>query len=161
MQKRGMAIFLIFLGLIVFTFPALGLVPVAILAGFLVLMLGVGLIVAGIAEMGPDEGTSLGVPLLFLGFMALILGMGFTWSPALFNWIVGLIFWIIGLFLILEGVARILSRTGVNACGVKDIIIGILILLVGLFLASYTWLLGVLVGLWLLTTGIRMLTKKE
>jgi uncharacterized membrane protein HdeD (DUF308 family) len=159
MQKKGIALILIILGLIVIAFPALGLVPVAVLSGFLVLMLGIGLILAGIFEMGESEGTGMGISLFILGIIALILGIGFIFSPSLFSWVVGFIVWIIGLLIIIAGIVRILSKTGDNRCGVKDIIIGIIILFVGLFLATYTWLLGVLIGLWLLTTGIRMYSR--
>jgi membrane protein HdeD len=157
MQKKGIALILIILGLIAIAFPLLGLVPVAVLSGFLVLMLSIGLILAGIKEMGERKGASLGIPLLILGVIALILGIGFIFSPQLFAWVVGLIFWIIGIFLIIIGIVRILSMAGDNRCGIKDIILGIIILFVGLFLATYPWLLGVLIGLWLLSTGLRML----
>ena len=152
----GIALILIILGLIVIAFPLLGLVPVAVLSGFLVLMLGIGFILAGIKEMGEND-AALGILLLVLGIIALILGIGFIFNSALFAWVVGFIVWIMGLFLIITGIARILSKTGDNRCGVKDIIFGVIILFVGLFLATYTWLLGVLIGLWLLTTGLRML----
>jgi uncharacterized membrane protein HdeD (DUF308 family) len=122
-------------------------------------MLGIGLILAGIFEMGESEGTGMGISLFILGIIALILGIGFIFSPSLFSWVVGFIVWIIGLLIIIAGIVRILSKTGDNRCGVKDIIIGIIILFVGLFLATYTWLLGVLIGLWLLTTGIRMYSR--
>ena len=156
MQKMVTALILIILGLIVIAFPILGLIPIAVISGFLVLMLGIGLILTGISKLGEND-AALGILMLILGIIALILGIGFIFNPALFTWIVGFIFWIIGLFLIIEGIARILSKTGGTKCGVKDIIIGIIILFVGLFLATYTWLLGVLIGIWLLTTGIRML----
>jgi membrane protein HdeD len=156
MQRMGIALILIILGLIVIAFPLLGLVPVAILSGFLVLMLGVGLILTGISKMDEND-AALVIFMFILGIIALFLGIGFIFNPGLFAWIVGFIVWIIGLFLIIEGIARILSKTGGSKCGVKDIIIGILILFVGLFLATYPLLLGVLIGLWLLTTGIRML----
>jgi uncharacterized membrane protein HdeD (DUF308 family) len=157
MQKMGIPWILIVLGLIVIAFPILGLVSVAIISGFLILMLGIGLILAGISELGENEGATLGFPLLLLGFIALISGIGFIFNSALFAWIIGFIIWIIGLLLIITGITRILSKTGDNRCGIKDIVIGLLILFVGLFLDNYTWLLGILVGLWLITTGARML----
>jgi len=157
MQKMGYALILIILGLIVIAFPILGLIPVAVISGFLVLMLGVGLILAGISEMDETASASLWISLLVLGIIALILGIGFIFNYALFAWVVGLIIWILGLFLVITGIIRILSRTGDNRCGVKDIVIGAIILFLGLFLVNYTWLLGVLIGLWLLTTGTRML----
>lgn len=157
MQKMGYALILIILGLIVIAFPILGLIPVAVISGFLILMLGVGLILAGISEMDESASASLGISLLVLGIIALILGIGFIFNYVLFAWVVGLIIWILGLFLVITGSIRILSRTGDNRCGVKDIVIGAIILFLGLFLVNYTWLLGVLIGLWLLTTGTRML----
>jgi uncharacterized membrane protein HdeD (DUF308 family) len=156
MLKMGVALILIILGLIVMAFTLLGLVSVAVLSGFLVLMLGIGFILTGISKMGEND-AALGIFLFILGIIALILGIGFIFNSALFAWVVGFIVWIIGLFLIIEGIARILSKTGGRSCGFKDIIFGVIILFVGLFLATYTWLLGVLIGLWLLTTGIRML----
>jgi|GEM_PF-244820 len=157
MQNMGIASILIILGLIVIAFPILGLVPVAVLSGFLILMVGIGLILAGIKEIGESEGAILGIRLIILGIIALILGIGFTFNPASFAWLVGFIIWIIALFLIIEGIIRILAKTGDNRCGLKDIIIGIIILFVGLYLTNYTWLLGILVGLWLITSGTRML----
>ena len=87
MQKMDIALILIILGLIVIAFPALGLVPIAVLSGFLVLMLGIGLILAGISEMGESEGAGMGILVLILGIIALILGIGFIFSPALFAWV--------------------------------------------------------------------------
>ena len=110
MQKIDIALILIILGLIVIAFTLLGLVPVAVLSGFLILMLGIGLILAGISEMGESEGASLGIRLFILGIIALILGIGFIFSPEIFAGIVGFFVWIIGLFLIIPGIARILSR---------------------------------------------------
>jgi membrane protein HdeD len=155
MQKMAIASMLIILGLIVITFPLLGLIPIAVLSGFLVLMLGIGLILTGIFKMGEDD-PPVGIVMLTIGTTALILGIGLSFNPALFTGIVGFIVWIMGLFLIIEGIARILSRTK-DLCGVKNITIGILILVVGLFFATYIWLLVILIGLWLLTTGMRMI----
>jgi uncharacterized membrane protein HdeD (DUF308 family) len=155
MQKMATALILIILGLIVIAFPLLGLLPIAALSGFLVLMLAVGLILIGISKMGEND-VPLGIFMLILGIFALILGIEFIFNPTLFTWIVGFIVWIIGIFLIIEGIGRIFSKTGGRFCGVKDIFIGIIILFVGIFLATYTWLLGLLIGLWLLTTGLRM-----
>lgn len=157
MQKMGIPYILIILGLIVILFPILGLVPAAMLSGFLVLMIGIGLVLAGIIEIKEIKGAALGIPMILLGIIALILGIGFLLNSALFTWIFAYLIWIIGLFLIITGFIRILAKTGDNRCGVKDIIIGLLILVVGLFLTNYTWLVGVFIGLWILTTGTRML----
>jgi membrane protein HdeD len=155
MQKIAIALILIVLGLIVVVFPFLGLIPITVLSGFLILMLGFGLIVTGIFKIGEND-APVGILMLILGTIALILGIGNSFNPAQFTVIVGLTVWIMGLFLIIEGTARILSRTK-DICGVKNIIIGLLIIFVGLFFPTFTWLLIILIGLWLLSSGLRML----
>ena len=67
--------------------------------------------------------------------------------------------WVISL--IIAGIFRIISKAGDNRCGVKDMTFGLLILLVGLFLTTYIWFLGVLIGLWLITTGMRILYNPD
>lgn len=154
MQKLAIALVLVILGLIVVTFPLLGLIPITVLQGFLVLMLGMGLILTGIFKLGEND-APVGTIMLILGIIALIMGIVSIFNPAL-TWLAGLLVWIMGLFLIIEGVARILSRTK-DICGVKNMIIGILILFSGLFFAAYFWILIILISLWLLTSGLRMI----
>jgi membrane protein HdeD len=157
MPKMVIALLLIIAGIIVIAFPLLGLIPISILSGFLILMLGIGLILAALAGMGKNKGLGLGLSLFILGIIALILGIGFIFNPLLFSWLFGFTVWIMGFLLIVTGIIRILSKGGDNRCGIKDITIGLLILLAGLFLATYTWLLGVLIGLWLISAGLRVI----
>lgn len=156
MQKMDVALILIVLGLIVIVISLLSLVPVSLISIFLLTMFGIGLILDGIYEISEIDGASLGIPLLILGIISLILGIGFIFNFPLMTELAGFIIWIIVLFLIITSIIRILSKNGDKRCGVKDIIIGLLILLVGIFLVTYLWLIGILVGLWILTTGIRI-----
>jgi uncharacterized membrane protein HdeD (DUF308 family) len=159
MEKNGSALILIVLGLIVLAFPVLGVIPLALLTGFIVLFLGIGLLLAGIAEMG--ESFAMGILELILGIIALVLGIGFIFNPGLFSWLVGFIVWIVGLFLIIAGIVGIFTKTGGSRWnGVVALIIGILYVIVGNFIADPV-VLGVLIGLWLLVTGILMLFMKE
>ena len=160
-NKTVIASILIILGLIVLAMVALGLVPAAIFSGILVLMLGIGLIIAGIYEL--DVSTSYwGLLVLILGIIALILGMGFIYSPLIFDWAIGYIIWIIGIFLIINGIVEIILKTGDDRwSGIIPIIIGLIYIYVGLYFATYTWLLGTLIGLWLLITGIIMLYNER
>ena len=81
MQKMGSALILIILGLIVLGFPLLGLIPFSLITGFIVLILGIGLILGGIAEMG--ESAGMGILEVILGVIALILGIGFDIQPCI------------------------------------------------------------------------------
>jgi uncharacterized membrane protein HdeD (DUF308 family) len=160
MQKMASALVLIILGLIVLAFPLLGLVPAAFVTGFIVLFLGIGLLLGGIMEMG--ESASLGILELILGIIALILGIGFIVNPSLFSWVAGFIVWISGLFLIIAGIVGVLSKAGGNRwTGVIAIVIGLIYIAVGTLVKDNPAILGALIGLWLLITGIMMLLVKE
>lgn len=155
----GTALILIILGLIVLVFPLLGLITAAAITGFIVLLLGIGLILGGIVEMG--ESKSLGILELILGIIALILGIGFIFNPGLFSWLAGFIVWIVGLFLIIAGIVGIFTKTGGSRWnGVIALIIGIIYVIVGTLIQNPV-ILGILIGAWLLITGIMMLLVKE
>ena len=154
------AILLIILGLIVIAFPLLGLVPAAILTGFLVLLLGLGLLLGGIMEMG--ESAGLGILEIILGVIALILGIGFIFDPALFAFVAGLIVYIVGIFLIIVGLIGMITTSGGSRWnGVIALIIGILYIVLGKLVATNPVVLGILIGLWLLIMGIIMLFQKD
>jgi uncharacterized membrane protein HdeD (DUF308 family) len=159
MQKMGSALILIILGLIVLGFPLLGLIPFSLITGFIVLILGIGLILGGIAEMG--ESAGMGILEVILAVIALILGIGFIFNPGLFSFVAGLLVYIVGLFLIVAGIIGVISKAeGSRWNGVIAIIIGIIYLIVGVFIANPVYL-GILIGLWLLLTGILMLFTKD
>ena len=160
MQKMGSAIILIILGLIVLAFPLLGVVPVAVISGFLVLILGLGLLFGGIAEMG--ESAGLGILEIILGIIALILGIGFIFNPALFSFVAAWIVIIVGLFLIIVGLIQMISKSGGSRwTGLVPLIIGILYIVLGYFVKTDPLVLGILIGLWLLIMGIMMLFQRD
>jgi membrane protein HdeD len=159
MEKNGTALILIVLGLIVLAFPLIGIIPLSLVTGFIVLFLGIGLLLAGLMDMG--ENASVGIVQIILGIIALILGIGFIFNPGLFSWLIGFIVWISGLFLVIAGIIGILTKAGDSRWnGVLALIIGILYIVVGTFIANPV-ILGILIGLWLLITGIFMLLMKE
>jgi membrane protein HdeD len=159
MEKNGTALILIVLGLIVLAFPLLGIIPLSLVTGFIVLFLGLGLIFAGLMDMG--ESASAGIVQIILGIIALILGIGFIFNPGLFSWLIGFIVWISGLFLIIAGIIGILTKAGDSRWnGVIALVIGILYIVVGTFITNPV-ILGALIGLWLIITGAVMLFVKE
>jgi len=156
----GSAIILIILGLIVLAFPLIGLVPAAVLTGFLVLILGLGLLFGGIAEMG--ESAGLGILEIILGIIAFILGIGFIFNSALFSFAVAWIVIIVGLFLIIVGLIQMISKSGGSRwTGLVPLIIGILYIVLGYFVKTDPLVLGILIGLWLLIMGIMMLFQRD
>jgi uncharacterized membrane protein HdeD (DUF308 family) len=165
MQKMGSAIVLIILGLIVLAFPLLGVIPIALITGFLVLILGFGLLFGGIIELGESEGlksASLGSLEIILGIIALVLGLGFIYNPSLFAITAGFIVYLVGIFLIIVGIVGMIIKSGNSRWnGIVTLIIGILYLIMGTLFVSNPIYLGILIGLWLLITGIIILFQKD
>ncbi|MCK9151182.1 DUF308 domain-containing protein [Methanobacterium alcaliphilum] len=159
MQKIGSALVLIILGLIVLAFPLLGVIPASVITGFIVLILGLGLLLGGIVEMG--ESAALGILEVVLGIIALILGIGFIFNPAMFSFLAAFIIYLAGFFLIIAGIMGVISNVGGSRWnGIVAIVIGVLYLIIGSFVSDPR-VLGALIGLWLLITGIIMLFQKE
>jgi uncharacterized membrane protein HdeD (DUF308 family) len=152
MQKIGSALILIVLGLIIIAFPLLGVIPFSILTGLVILFLGVGLLAAGISSMKGSK--SLGIVELVLGVLAIILGLGFIFIPALFSFAAAVFVFIAGIFLIMAGIASIVSRIeGGLYGGIITLVLGIIYIIVAIYIQNPLYL-GILIGLWLLITGI-------
>ncbi|WP_424354021.1 DUF308 domain-containing protein [Methanobacterium sp. MBAC-LM] len=159
MEKTGNAIILIILGLIVLAFPLLGVIPFSVLTGVAVLFLGLGLLFMGAASMG--ESLVMGIVELILGFLAVILGLGFVFNPTLFSFVAALFVFIAGIFLIIAGIVAIASKTlGNRWTGLVSLVLGIIYIIVAAFIKDPLYL-GILIGLWLLITGIIMLFQKD
>ena len=159
MQKNAVALLMVLLGLIILAFPLLGIVPFSLISGFIVLMVGIGLMLAGIAEMG--ESAGLGILELALGLIALIIALGFIFNPALFSWLIGFIVWIVGLLIILAGIGAVVTGSASSRWnGVIAIVIGLIYVIAGTFLANPI-VLGTLIGLWLIITGAVMFMARD
>ncbi len=158
MEKNDRAWVYIILGIFVLIFPLLGLIPFSIITGLVVLILGIGLLLNGLMELG--ENTGLGILEFIFGIIAFALGLGVIINPGLFSWLIGFLVWIVGIFLVIAGLIGVLTKAGDSRWnGVITIIIGLIYMAVG-NLVSDPRILGALIGLWLLIMGILMLFKK-
>ncbi|MGZ7068808.1 MAG: DUF308 domain-containing protein, partial [Methanobacterium sp.] len=97
MERNEKAWVYIILGIFVLIFPLLGLIPLSIVTGLVVLILGIGLLLSGLMEM--SDNTSLGILEFVFGIIAFILGLGIIVNPGLFSWLIGFLVWIVGIFL--------------------------------------------------------------
>jgi uncharacterized membrane protein HdeD (DUF308 family) len=159
MGKNAIALILIILGLIVIAVPLLGLVPLAVLTGLAVVFLGIGLILAGLSDWG--ESKALGIVEVILGIIALVLGLGFILSPSLFSFVAALIVYLAGIILIIVGLIGIATKAGNSRWnGVVAIVIGLIYLLLG-YIIKDPFYFGMLIGIWLLLTGLILFLQKE
>ncbi len=143
----------IILGLIVIAFPLLSTVTVSVFAGLLVLLIAIWLIIVGISEFEISKTTS--ILNVILGIIALILGLGLVVNPELFSFIAAITLYLAGIFLILTGIISLFDGMERKSAwsGILGIVLGIIYIILG-FYAFNPVNLGILIGLWLIVTGI-------
>ena len=154
MKNVVLGLLAIVLGLIVLAFPLAGLVAASVLTGFVVLMIAVWLLIVGGSQM--EVSKTAGILNVILGIIVLIVGIGLIFSPALFAFLTGFLLYLAGFFLIIAGIIALLSRNDFkNAtwAGVLGIILGIIYIILGTFAFDPVYL-GVLIGIWLILSGI-------
>ncbi|HML04301.1 MAG TPA: DUF308 domain-containing protein [Methanobacterium sp.] len=143
----------IILGLIVIAFPFLTTVTVSIFAGLLVLMIAIWLFIVGISEFGISKTSS--ILNIILGVIAFIIGLGLLFYPGLFSFIAGFTLYLAGIFLIITGLIALMNGMERKSAwsGILGIVLGIIYIILGAF-AFNPVNLGILIGLWLIITGI-------
>lgn len=159
MDKMGNGILLVILGLVVICFPLLGIIPLAVLTGFTVLFLGLGLVSTGI--MCIKDNSFRGLAETGLGVFAILLGLGFIINPLLFSFAAAIFVFLSGLLLILTGITGLVTTKEDDvSVSVVALVIGVLYMIIAVFVAN-PFYLGWLIGLWLLLTGVLKILEKD
>jgi len=155
MKKSMISLLSIILGIIIIAFPMLGIIGVQAIIGVAVLLLGVFLLVSGISEI--DYSPKKSVATLIVGIAILILGLLLLFSPELFVYLAGLTVYLAGILLIIVGLMTLIgNREGGFSfwSGVIGIILGIIYIILGSTVEQNPAILGALIGIWLVLSGI-------
>ena len=102
MNNSIMGILAIILGIIVMAFPVVGVVAASFIAGFAVIMLAIWFLIAGAYEM--QDSRLIGLLYIILGIIALIIGFGLVFNPALFAFLTGFVLYLAGILMIIAGI---------------------------------------------------------
>ncbi len=161
MNNSVMGILAIILGILVMVFPVMGVVAISFIAGFAVIMLAIWFLIAGVAEMSVSR--LVGILFVLLGIIALIIGFGLVFNPALFAFLTGIILYLAGILMIIAGVISLIG--GLEARyrvwgGVLGIVLGIIYIILGTYAFNPIYL-GFLIGIWLILTGILSIFASE
>jgi len=154
MKNVVMGLLAIILGLIVLAFPLAGLVAASVLTGFVVLMIAIWLLIVGGSQM--EVSKTAGILNLILGIIVLVVGIGLIFSPTLFAFLTGFLLYLAGFFLIIAGIIALVSRNeykNATWTGILGIVLGVLYIILGT-LALDPMYLGILIGLWLILSGV-------
>lgn len=151
-----LGILAILLGLVVMAFPLLSVFVVADIVAIGIIFIGVWLLAQSVETWSANKGISIAA--LILGILGIVVGIGLFGKVLAFSILIGIIIYIGGLLLILSGILSLLSGKGSGGRwgGVLGIVLGILYIIIGLY-ALNPFYLAVLIGIWLILTGLFMI----
>ena len=147
---------MIIFGLILLVFPWFGLWTLAAILGFILILIGIGLLLLGVFTYHASKGFA--IAFLVLGFLGLVTGIGMFGNVGAFAALASLGLYISGFILIIAGLIHVLkplTRLS-REVGLIGIIMGIVYIILGSF-AVDPRALSILMGIWLIITGITSL----
>lgn len=154
MRKEFVNIFAIFFGILIIALPVLGIVAAKDLLGLSILLISIFLLVLGVA--GIDYKKWGAILYIILGIIMLLFSIGLIFKPELFSSLAEILFYATGIFLIIIGVISLINnRTSKYGfiIGIVAILIGVIYIIIG-SLVSDSIILGYLLGIWLVITGV-------
>ena len=154
MKTKFVSLLAILLGLIIIIFPILGLIGVNALIGLSVLLMSIYLLVVGVAII--DYNRTGALLDLILGMLLLFLSICLIFNPALIGFIAEITLYLAGIMLIIVAVVSLInnraSRYGFYT-GIAGIVLGLLYIVIGTYISNPI-VLGTLIGIWLVISGI-------
>lgn len=154
MKTKFVSLLAILLGLTIIIFPILGLIGVSSLIGLSVLLISIYLLVVGVAII--DYNRSGAVLDLILGIILLFLSICLIFNPALIGFLTEITVYLAGIMLIIVAVVSLInnrsSRYGFYI-GIAGIVLGLLYIVIGTYISNPI-VLGTLIGIWLVISGV-------
>lgn len=154
MKSKFISLLAIILGLIIITFPIMGIIGVADLIGLSVLLISIYMLVVGVAIM--DYNRNGAILDMVLGVILLFLSIFLIFNPATLGFLAQITLYLAGIMLILVGLVSLInnrqSRFGFYI-GIAGIVLGLLYIVIGTYVSDPV-ILGILIGIWLVISGV-------
>ncbi|WP_227717047.1 DUF308 domain-containing protein [Methanobrevibacter ruminantium] len=153
-KQTIMSIIAIFLGIIVIAFPLLGIIAASDILGLSVLLLSIFLLLNGISEV--EYNTTKGLLNTIIGLIMLVVSLGLIFNPSIFSFLTAITIYLAGIFLIIIGLVVIVGNRENKYkfwMGIIGIILGVIYIILGTYIHN-SFVLGSLIGIWLVATGI-------
>lgn len=154
MKTKFISILAIIFGLIIIIFPVMGLIQTGALIGLSLLLISIYLLVVGVAII--DYNKSGAILDLILGVALLILSICLIFNVSLIGFLAQITLYLSGIALIAVGLVSLVnnrqSRYGFYI-GIAGVVLGLLYIIIGTYVADPI-ILGTLIGLWLIISGI-------
>ena len=153
-KQTTISIIAIILGIIIIAFPMLGVITAADILGLSVLLLAIFLLANGVSEV--EYNTTRGLINTILGIIMLIISLGLIFNPSIFAFLTALTIYLAVIFLIIIGLIIIVGNRDNKYgfwMGILGIVLGVIYIILGTYINN-PLILGSLIGIWLLVTGI-------
>ena len=153
-KQTTISIIAIILGIIIIAFPMLGVITAADILGLSVLLLAIFLLANGVSEV--EYNTTRGLINTILGILMLIISLGLIFNPSIFAFLTALTIYLAGIFLIIIGLIIIVGNRDNKYgfwMGILGIVLGVIYIILGTYIKN-PLVLGSLIGIWLLVTGV-------
>ena len=153
-KQTTISIIALILGIIIIAFPMLGVITAADILGLSVLLLAIFLLANGVSEV--EYNTTRGLINTILGIIMLIISLGLIFNPSIFAFLTALTIYLAGIFLIIIGLIIIVGNRDNKYgfwMGILGIVLGVIYIILGTYINN-PLILGSLIGIWLLVTGI-------
>ena len=153
-KQTTISIIAIILGILIIAFPMLGVIAAADILGLSVLLLAIFLLANGVSEV--EYNTTRGLINTILGIIMLIISLGLIFNPSIFAFLTALTIYLAGIFLIIIGLIIIVGNRDNKYgfwMGILGIVLGVIYIILGTYINN-PLILGSLIGIWLLVTGI-------
>ena len=153
-KQTTLSIIAIILGIITIAFPMLGVIGAADILGLSVLLLAIFLLANGVSEV--EYNTTRGLINTILGLIMLIISLGLIFNPSIFAFLTALTIYLAGIFLIIIGLIIIVGNRDNKYgfwMGILGILLGVIYIIIGTYINN-PLILGSLIGIWLVITGI-------
>ena len=153
-KQTTISIIAIILGVITFAFPMLGVIAAADILGLSVLLLAIFLLTNGVSEV--EYNTTRGLLNTILGIVMLIISLGLIFNPSIFAYLTALTIYLAGIFLIIIGLIIIVGNRDNKYgfwIGIFGIVLGVIYIIIGTYIRNPI-ILGSLIGIWLVVTGV-------
>ena len=153
-KQTTISIIAIILGILIIAFPMLGVIAASDILGLSVLLLAIFLLANGVSEV--EYNTTRGLINTILGILMLIISLGLIFNPSIFAFLTALTIYLAGIFLIIIGLIIIVGNRDNKYgfwMGILGIVLGVIYIILGTYIKN-PLILGSLIGIWLLVTGI-------
>ncbi|MDD6048149.1 MAG: DUF308 domain-containing protein [Methanobrevibacter ruminantium] len=153
-KQTTISIIAIILGILIIAFPMLGVIAASDILGLSVLLLAIFLLANGVSEV--EYNTTKGLINTILGILMLIISLGLIFNPSIFAFLTALTIYLAGIFLIIIGLIIIVGNRDNKYgfwMGILGIVLGVIYIILGTYINN-PLILGSLIGIWLLVTGV-------